>query len=61
MITKIMDIYQTVNTEKNIFYSSYLREKVQFNDVDDDYVEVSTDEEKSLELETPEVIAGSSV
>ena len=61
MITKITDIYQTVNTEKNIFYSSYLREKVQFNDVDDDYVEVSTDEEKNLEIETPEIIAGASV
>lgn len=36
MITKLGDVYTTVNTEKNIFYSSYLKGKVQFNDVDPD-------------------------
>ena len=36
MITKLGDVYTTVNTEKNIFYSAYLKGKVQFNDVDPD-------------------------
>ena len=36
MITKLGDVYATVNTEKNIFYSAYLKGKVQFNDVDPD-------------------------
>ena len=34
MISKLGDVYTTVNTEKNIFYSAYLRGKIQFNDVD---------------------------
>ena len=34
MITKLTDVYSTVNTEKNIFYSAYMKGKVQFNDVD---------------------------
>jgi len=36
MITKLGDVYATVNTDKNIFYSAYLKGKVQFNDVDPD-------------------------
>jgi hypothetical protein len=34
MITKLYDVYGTVHTEKNVFYSAYLKSKVQFNDVD---------------------------
>ncbi len=34
MITKLGDIYSTINTNKNIFYSAYLKTKVQYNDVD---------------------------
>jgi len=34
MASKLGDVYTTVNTEKNIFYSAYLKGKVQFNDVD---------------------------
>jgi hypothetical protein len=36
MISKLGDVYTTVNTEKNIFYSAYLKGKLQFNDVDPD-------------------------
>ena len=36
MLAKLGDVYLTVNTEKNIFYSAYLKSKVQFNDVDPD-------------------------
>jgi len=34
MTTKIYDTYYIANTESSIFYSAYLREKVQFNDID---------------------------
>jgi hypothetical protein len=36
MITKMADVYSTVNTEKNILYSAYLKGKVQYNDLDAD-------------------------
>ena len=34
MVLKIVDIRMTINTDKNIFYSAYLKDKVQYNDVD---------------------------
>lgn len=36
MVTKLADIYSTVNTDKNIFYSAYHKCKLQYNDVDPD-------------------------
>ena len=36
MVTKLGDIYATANTEQNVFYSAYLKGKIQFNDVDPD-------------------------
>ena len=30
------DVYSNVNTEKNVFYSAYLKGKIQYNDVDPD-------------------------
>ena len=36
MGTKVYDVYTTVNTKRNIFYSAYLKNKVQYNDVDPD-------------------------
>ena len=36
MITKMADVYSTVKTEKNIFYSAYLKGKIQYNDLDAD-------------------------
>jgi hypothetical protein len=38
MITKLADVHTTVNTEKNVFYSAYMKGKVQYNDVDPDKV-----------------------
>lgn len=35
---KVADVYSTVNTKQNIFYSAYLKNKVQFNDVDPDKI-----------------------
>ncbi len=39
MATKMIQIYGTLTAEKNIFYSAYLSEKVQYNDVDPQKVE----------------------
>ena len=36
MVTKLGDIYAIANTEQNIFYSAYLKNKLQYNDVDPD-------------------------
>lgn len=36
MVMKLVDVHAIVNTEENIFYSAYLKGKVQFNDVDPD-------------------------
>ena len=37
MSLKVYDVYNNnVNTKPNIFYSAYLKNKVQFNDVDPD-------------------------
>ena len=38
MSLKVLDVYNTVNTKPNIFYSAYLKNKVQFNDVDPDKI-----------------------
>jgi cytochrome b subunit of formate dehydrogenase len=38
MVSKLSDVYLTVNTEKNIFYSAYLKGKIQYNDVDPDKI-----------------------
>lgn len=34
MTTKLYDVYTNVHTDKNVFYSAYLKSKIQFNDVD---------------------------
>jgi cytochrome b subunit of formate dehydrogenase len=40
MVSKLSDVYLTVNTEKNIFYSAYLKGKIQYNDVDPDKIKL---------------------
>ena len=49
MITKLTDVYSTVNTEKNIFYSAYMKGKVQFNDVDPNKKLLENVEEANVE------------
>ena len=39
---KIKDVFAVVNTEKNIFLSSYLTRKIQFNDIDPDHISKDT-------------------
>jgi hypothetical protein len=51
MITKLSDIYATVHTEENIFYSAYLKGKIQYNDVDPD--KLLKIEDKKTDIEIP--------
>jgi hypothetical protein len=44
---KVADVYSTVNTKKNIFYSAYLKNKVQYNDVDPDKIKSEGDSDYS--------------
>jgi len=34
MVKKLIDVYSTVSAEENVFYSAYLLQKVQYNNVD---------------------------
>ena len=45
---KVVDVYSTVNTKKNIFYSAYLKNKVQFNDVDPDKIQLEDNDNSPL-------------
>lgn len=56
MITKMADVYSNVNTEKNVFYSAYLKGKVQYNDVDPDKAALlKIEDEKKEYFAVPEV------
>ena len=46
---KVADVFSTVNTKKNVFYSAYLKNKVQYNDVDPDKIMMDNDEESKVE------------
>ena len=43
MVTKLADVYSNVNTEKNVFYSAYMKGKIQYNDVDPNKLLLATD------------------
>jgi len=61
MISKLGDVYTTVNTEKNIFYSAYLKGKVQFNDVDPDKNIHSLKPQMQIEAPSLELIERNSI
>ena len=46
---KVADVFSTVNSKKNVFYSAYLKNKVQYNDVDPDKIMMDNDEESKVE------------
>tara|TARA_A100001015_G_scaffold314839_1_gene425268 strand:- start:584 stop:1357 length:774 start_codon:yes stop_codon:yes gene_type:complete len=56
MALKVSDVFATVNTKKNIFFSAYLKKKVQFNDVDPD--KFKTHENTLDEIVSEENVAG---
>lgn len=49
MAGKLADVYAITNTEENIFYSAYLKHRIQYNDVDPDKV-VELNEKKDEDL-----------
>lgn len=53
MLLKINATYSITNTSENIFYSAYLNERVQFNDVDPDKVIELTEIEPTVEAPNP--------
>jgi hypothetical protein len=56
MVMKLADVYSTVHTEQNIFYSAYLKSKVQFNDIDPNKViELKEGEQKEEEQKEDEL------
>jgi hypothetical protein len=38
LLQKILNVFETVNQPKNIFYSAYQQNKLQFNDIDPDHL-----------------------
>ena len=54
MVMKLADVYSTVHTEQNIFYSAYLKSKVQFNDIDPNKVIELKEEQKVEEQKVEE-------
>ena len=48
MALKVKETYDIVNTKKNIFYSAYLTDRIQFNAVDKDKMIETVEEESSL-------------
>ena len=61
VIQKLQQVYVTLKTEKNIFYSAYLSSKVQYNDLDKDkivkqiQVAAGVKEETKVEVEETKV------
>ena len=53
---KVSDVYSTVNTKQNVFYSAYLKNKVQFNDVDPDKIQEIEDVKLEEEVSTIESV-----
>lgn len=59
MVTKLGDIYTITNTEKNIFYSAYLKNKLQYNDVDPDK-QISLENEYQLSKDNSDCLKDNS-
>ena len=58
MAGKLADVYAITNTEENIFYSAYLKHRIQYNDVDPD--KITFDQESPKVEELPSEDTGSS-
>jgi hypothetical protein len=53
MVSKLGDVYVTVNTDQNIFYSAYLKGKIQYNGVDPDKLKRLQNELEMVDIECP--------
>lgn len=52
MVSKLGDVYITVNTDENIFYSAYLKGKIQYNGVDPDKLKMLQNEVEMVDIES---------
>lgn len=55
MAGKLGDVYAITNTEENIFYSAYLKHRIQYNDVDPDKVMELVDDKEPEEVKDAQV------
>jgi cytochrome b subunit of formate dehydrogenase len=53
MVSKLGDVYVTVNTDQNIFYSAYLKGKIQYNGVDPDKLKRLKNDVEMVDIECP--------
>jgi hypothetical protein len=54
LVSKLYDTYYTTNTEVNIFYSAYLRDKIQYNDIDPHYL-VRLESQRTFNIDLTEI------
>ena len=47
---KVADVFSIANTSKNIFYSAYLKNRVQYNDVDPDKIQLDDDSAVKIDI-----------
>ena len=47
---KVADVFSIANTSKNIFYSAYLKNRVQYNDVDPDKIQLADDSAVKIDI-----------
>jgi hypothetical protein len=56
---KVADVFSIAKTSKNIFYSAYLKNRVQYNDVDPDKIQLADDSGVKIDINPDNVIADS--
>ena len=54
---KVADVFSIANTSKNIFYSAYLKNRVQYNDVDPDKIQLADDSAVKIDINPNTAIA----
>jgi hypothetical protein len=47
---KVIDVFSIVNTKKYMFFSAYLKNRVQFNDVDPDKIEIINNDTNEIQI-----------
>jgi hypothetical protein len=54
---KVADVFSIAKTSKNIFYSAYLKNRVQYNDVDPDKIQLADDSAVKIDITPDKSIA----
>ena len=53
---KVADVFSIANTSKNIFYSAYLKNRIQYNDVDPDKIQLADDSVVKIDINPDKAI-----